>query len=91
MSEVIKRKGNVVKYDKANIVGAISRANKETKEMLESDVQAVSGKVNEWVLGLGEPVHVEDIQDKVEEELMLSQHTKTCRNGIPIYLLYGYG
>ena len=84
MSEVIKRKGNVVKYDKANIVGAISRANKETKEMLESDVQAVAGKVNEWVLGLGEPVHVEDIQDKVEEGLMLSQHTKTAK----AYILY---
>ena len=84
MSEVIKRKGNVVKYDKANIVGAISRANKETKEMLESDVQAVAEKVNEWALGLGEPVHVEDIQDKVEEELMLSKHTKTAK----AYILY---
>ena len=84
MSEVIKRKGNVVKYDKANIVGAISRANKETKEMLDSDVQEVAGKVNDWVLGIGEPVHVEDIQDKVEEGLMLSQHTKTAK----AYILY---
>ena len=84
MTKVTKRNGKEVEYDKANIVGAITKANSETVEMGDSDIERVVNRVNEWVLGEDAPVHVETIQDKVEEELMLTKNTKTAK----AYILY---
>lgn len=84
MTKVTKRNGKEVEYDKANIVGAITKANSETGEMGDSDIERVVNRVNEWVLGEDAPVHVETIQDKVEEELMLTKNTKTAK----AYILY---
>lgn len=84
MTKVTKRNGKEVAYDKENIKGAIERANSETEEMLEEDITKVVNKVNEWVLLVDDPVHVESIQDKVEEVLMLTRNTKTAK----AYILY---
>lgn len=79
---VTKRNGDVVDFDINKIIKAIESANKETEEMTQEDVFLLAEKTNKTIDE--KTVHVEDIQDIVEELLMLEGFTKTAK----AYILY---
>ena len=83
---VTKRNGDIVEFDFDKIINAIDRANNETEEMDSKEVFLSAIEVEERVKEESEEnsIHVEEIQDIVEEELMLSGHTKTAK----AYILY---
>ena len=83
---VTKRNGDIVEFDFDKIINAIERANNETEEMDSKEVFIAAISVEDRVKEENEDnnIHVEDIQDLVEEELMLSGHTKTAK----AYILY---
>ncbi|MBG9982769.1 ribonucleotide-diphosphate reductase subunit beta [Aerococcaceae bacterium DSM 111020] len=79
---VTKRDGKVVSFDGEKIKIAIQKANNETKEMTTEDVSRVA----EYVIDKIDknPIHVEEIQDLVEMELMHQEFPKTAK----AYILY---
>lgn len=83
---VTKRNGDIVELDSNKIINAIQGANSETEEMEQQEVlhvvSSVVGRIEEN--SEANNIHVEEIQDLVEEELMLSGHTKTAK----AYILY---
>ena len=79
---VTKRNGDIADLDLSKITSAISRANIETKEMSGAQVLSVSELVASNITK--QNIHVEEIQDIVEEQLMLQGHTKTAK----AYILY---
>lgn len=79
---VIKRSGDIVEFDSEKISKAISKTNKETGEMTTEDIKDITSKVTENINESN--IHVEAIQDLVEEQLMLSRFTKTAKE----YILY---
>lgn len=83
---VTKRNGDIVEFDFDKIINAIDRANSEIEEMEQKEVFIAAISVEDRVKEENEEnnIHVEDIQDLVEEELMLSGHTKTAK----AYILY---
>lgn len=82
LNMVTKRSGDVVFLDQEKITNAIAGANDETNEMINDDVLNVSNLVIKNIKK--ENIHVEEIQDIVEEELMLQGHTQTAK----AYILY---
>lgn len=83
---VTKRNGDVVKFDFDKIISAIQKANNETGEMDQQAVFLSAVSVVEKIEKDNEAgnIHVEDIQDIVEEELMFFRYTKTAK----AYILY---
>ena len=79
---VSKRNGDVVEFDLEKIKNAIVNSNLETEEMGLNDVNTISESVANRVTVPN--IHVEEIQDLVEEELMLAKFTKTAK----AYILY---
>ena len=79
---VSKRNGDVVEFDLEKIKNAIVNSNSETEEMGLNDVNTISESVANRVTVPN--IHVEEIQDLVEEELMLAKFTKTAK----AYILY---
>lgn len=79
---VTKRNGDVVDFDINKIIKAIESANKETEEMTQEEIFLLAEKTNKAIDE--KTVHVEDIQDIVEELLMLGGFTKTAK----AYILY---
>ncbi len=91
---VIKRNGTVVPYDNSKISIAITKA----FLAVEGGTAAASSRIHETVAGLterisatfkrrmpsGGTIHIEDIQDQVELELMRSGEQKIARS----YVLY---
>ncbi|MFK8019882.1 MAG: ribonucleoside-diphosphate reductase subunit alpha [Pseudomonadales bacterium] len=91
---VIKRNGTVVPYDNSKISIAITKA----FLAVEGGTAAASSRIHETVSGLtdriaatfkrrmpsGGTIHIEDIQDQVELELMRSSEQKIARS----YVLY---
>lgn len=82
LKTVTKRNGDIADLDLSKITSAISRANIETKEMSGAQVINVSELVASNIDK--QNIHVEEIQDIVEEQLMLQGHTKTAK----AYILY---
>lgn len=82
LTTVTKRNGDIADLDLSKITSAISRANIETKEMSGAQVINVSELVASNITK--QNIHVEEIQDIVEEQLMLQGHTKTAK----AYILY---
>lgn len=82
LKTVTKRNGDIVELDLSKITSAISRANIETKEMSGAQVINVLELVTSNITK--QNIHVEEIQDIVEEQLMLQGHTKTAK----AYILY---
>ncbi len=79
---VIKRTGDIVEFDREKIKIAITKANNETKEMTEENIESVTQNI---INGIDqESLDVETIQDLVEEKLMLNLFTKTAK----AYILY---
>ena len=82
LNVVTKRNGDIVFLDQEKIINAIASANDETEEMTNNDVLNVSNLVIKNIKK--ENIHVEEIQDIVEGQLMLEGHTKTAK----AYILY---
>lgn len=82
LPKVTKREGHVVDFDPEKIQIAIQKANQETQELTEQDVEKVTLAV---VANIdNDPVHVEVIQDLVETELIAEFFPKTAK----AYILY---
>lgn len=82
LTTVTKRNGDIVELDPDKILNAVTRANDETEEMSDFEVFSVTKLVLD---NIGDQnMHVEEIQDIVEERLMLQGHTKTAK----AYILY---
>ena len=82
LKTVTKRNGDIVDLDPLKITNAISKANEETQEMTIYQVEDVSISVSQGIES--QNIHVEEIQDMVEEQLMLQGYTKTAKS----YILY---
>jgi len=80
---VTKRSGEIVDFDSNKINTAIEKSNLETREMRDEEISMVVERVVDRA-GNKANISVEDIQDLVEEELMLSKFTKTAK----AYILY---
>lgn len=79
---VTKRNGDIVEFDALKIMQAIANSNNETNEMSPTEIKGISKKVDSHIDDNN--IHVEDIQDLVEEFLMLEKFTKTAK----AYILY---
>ncbi len=79
---VTKRNGDRVDFDPTKIEIAIQKANNETHELNDMEINTVTQKVVEKIDI--DPIHVEEIQDLVETELMLQSFPRTAK----AYILY---
>lgn len=79
---VTKRNGDVVEFDLNKIVKAIGNSNRESEEMELVEVKDVANSVYKKVDKNN--IHVEEVQDIVEESLMLEGFTRTAK----AYILY---
>lgn len=71
--QIVKRDGSKVEFDKNKIVRAISRANNEIKEenkISDWEIQSIADSIEKSCLASKRPVHVEEIQDMVEDLLI---------------------
>ena len=87
--EVVKRDGSVVEFDRKRVESAIYSAAKATgngvgRPWAETLSWAVTALLEERINGSGEPPHVEEIQDIVEEVLVKSGNPKIAK----AYILY---
>ena len=85
--QVIKRDGNLVKYDRNKIIVAIRKANIEVEETerismgdIEGIVAAIEGRMKD------ETIQVEEIQDIIEQKLMAAGKFVLAKT----YIVYRY-
>ena len=72
-TNVIKRNGEEVHFDRAKIVNAITKANGNVErihQMNPYQIEAIADTIAEQVQGMPHAVNVEDIQDMVETSIM---------------------
>jgi adenosylcobalamin-dependent ribonucleoside-triphosphate reductase len=85
MIKVVKRDGLLVKYERSKIKAAIERAMAETKQGIDGEIsEELTKKIEVKVKELESTVHVEDIQDIVEFELMESSRKDVAKQ----YIIY---
>ena len=78
---IIKRNGAEVPYDCEKIRSAITAANAEVSEKLsDTAIGFIVGKVEQRCDSLARPVHVEEIQDMVIDELNHAEAYKLARH-----------
>ena len=87
--QVVKRDGSIVQFDRQRVESAIYSAARATgngvgRPWAETLSWAVTALLEERVNGSGEPPHVEEIQDIVEEVLVKSGNPKVAK----AYILY---
>lgn len=71
--QVVKRNGRVVDFDRQKIVNAISKANAEvvdTDRVSDATIDYIADSIVTFATNSRDPVHIEDIQDKIEGLLM---------------------
>ena len=86
--KVVKRDNSVVEYDHTKIYNAITKANKEVPQsdrITEDDIYAILSNI-ENIIKDKEYVHVEEIQDLVENQLVDYGKYKLAK----AYILYRY-
>lgn len=87
---IMKRSGIRVPFDKEKIVKAIQKANKEvtikSKQLPEKDIREIATGIELTAKNAERDYSVEEIQDMVENELMLSGKTELARK----YITYRY-
>ncbi len=85
LKHIIKRDGSTVLFDSTKVLSAISKANKAVgeEEMSATDLLFVTEKVCKH-LENNNSVHVEGVQDTVEETLIRFGYAKTAK----AYILY---
>ena len=88
--KVIKRSGKEVIYDKVKITNAILNANLSVDDkkhrLSEKQIASITGRVVDTCSSLGRAVHVEEIQDMVEVEIMRAGAYMVAKN----YITYRY-
>ncbi len=85
MIKVVKRDGILVKFERNKIKAAMERAMAETKQGIDGEIsEELTKKIEARVKALESPVHVEDIQDIVEYELMESSRKDVAKQ----YIIY---
>ncbi|MBR1684846.1 MAG: anaerobic ribonucleoside-triphosphate reductase, partial [Clostridia bacterium] len=71
--KIIKRDGREVPYNFSKIINAVEAANNEVAEkdrMSEMEIGFITGRIERRIHELNRPVHVEEIQDMVIDELV---------------------
>ena len=88
--KVIKRSGKEVIYDKVKITNAILNANLSVDDkkhrLSEKQITSITDRVVDICSSLGRAVHVEEIQDMVEVEIMRAGAYMVAKN----YITYRY-
>ena len=87
ISQIVKRDGTVVKYDRERIATAIFKAAAAVGGSDRDEAERLTGLVEERMaaqFGPGATPSVEEIQDIVEETLIKAGHATTAR----AYILY---
>lgn len=87
--KVIKRSGTEVRFDKKKVILAIEGANSSVEEhdrLSAEEIQAITENVVAKCNTYKRAVHVEEIQDLVENELMAANHFQVARK----YITYRY-
>ena len=86
--KVIKRNGTEVQFDRQKIVSAIMKAFDEQYVVLEPDMIVCAEKIANEIEGISKikDLHVEEIQDMVENKLMATKHKNVAR----AYINYRY-
>lgn len=85
---IIKRNGAEVPYDCEKIRAAISAANDEVPEISDTAICFIVGRVEQRCDALARPVHVEEIQDMVIDELNHAEAYKLARHYSEYRLLH---
>ena len=89
MTNVIKRSGKEASFNEDKILNAIIKANKsvdEENKLSEEKIKQITEKIAKYAKKLGRAIDVEEIQDKVEEELMKAKAYLVSKN----YIVYRY-
>ena len=88
--KVIKRSGKEVTFYKEKIEHAIINANGSVDDkkfqLKPAQIEKITNNVIAKCEGLGRAVHVEEIQDMVEEEIMRANAYRVAKN----YITYRY-
>lgn len=82
---IIKRSGKETQYDETKIVNAIRKANNSVAEefrISEEKIDLIVKKINSYANKTGRAMTVEEIQDKVEEELVKAKAYLVSKNYI---------
>lgn len=84
--KVIKRSGEEVVFEEEKIEIALKKANESVSELAfrltDQQIETIKNNVVEYCDKLGHAVHVEEIQDYVENEIMKTGAYKVARNYI---------
>lgn len=89
MTNVIKRSGRETIFNEEKIKNAIKKANDsvdEENKITEEKIQQIVDRISKYSQKLGRAIDVEEIQDKVEEELMKAKAYLISKN----YIKYRY-
>lgn len=89
MKNIIKRSGKEVPFDEKKIFNAIQKANNsvdEENKISSEKIALITNKVINYALKSDHTVDVEEIQDKIEEELMKAKAYLVSKN----YIVYRY-
>lgn len=89
MTNVIKRSGRETIFNEEKIKNAIKKANDsvdEENKITEEKIQQIVDRISKYSQKLGRAIDVEEIQDKVEEELMKAKAYLVSKN----YIVYRY-
>lgn len=89
MIKIVKRDGTVVPYDGTKIKSAISRANYEvvnTEKVSTEDIDKIEDMIFLRAKDSDEPLHVEDIQDFIETQLIHMNKAELAKT----YIKYRY-
>lgn len=92
--KIIKRNGCEVPYDYEKIRAAIKAANDEMPEeskITDTVIGFVTGRVEQRCEALARPVHVEEVQDMVLDELDNAEAYKLARHYSRYQLLHNQG
>ncbi|QXM07262.1 ribonucleoside-triphosphate reductase, adenosylcobalamin-dependent [Crassaminicella indica] len=85
MIKVKKRNDQIVNFDSIKIKNAIERAMAETKSGIDNDLsKKISYLIQEKIRNTTSPIHVEAIQDMVEDLLMSSDRRDVAK----MYIIY---
>ncbi|WP_026478148.1 ribonucleoside-triphosphate reductase, adenosylcobalamin-dependent [Alkaliphilus transvaalensis] len=85
MIKVIKREGNHVEYNETKIINAIEKAMAETKVGVDTVLShKIVSQITKQIEQYKSPIHVEEIQDIVENLLMESERKDAAKR----YIIY---
>lgn len=87
---IIKRSGERVPFEKEKIANAVRKANntmhQDAERLLETEIVEIADKIQQEASGADRDFTVEEIQDKVEDELIFRRKTKLAK----AYITYRY-